>query len=101
MSKRPSADEWRGILSEQKERGMRDEAWAQIQGVSVWALRYWRRRQREREQERPGAADLVEVPVSRSAGELRVILPNGVVLSAGPSWPVDRLVQVASLLRSL
>ena len=99
MKSRKSSGEWRCILTEQKDRGLADAEWAKAQGVSVSGLRYWRRRLNRVDNE--ASRELVEIPVSRMCGELRITLPNGIVLTAGASWPLDHLVRTADLLRKL
>jgi len=100
MRTRRTADQWHEILKAQREQLQTDSDCAHDQGVSVASLRNWRKKLRE---PREGVhSNLVELRSLRPAPqELRVTLPNGVVLSVSESWPLEHLVKVARLLRVL
>ena len=100
MRTRRTADQWREIFEAQKELGQNDSECARDQGVSVASVRGWRRKLRDYPAVEP--PDLVEVQGLRPGrDELRVTLPNGVVLSVGFSWPLEHLLKAARLLRAL
>ena len=98
MKKRRSAEQWQEILAEQKETGMSDAQVAQETGISVSGLRGWRQRLKNR----PGSPQpLVEVSPLRPRGELRVHLPNGLIVEVPIGWPADKLAAVVDQLRVL
>jgi len=100
MRTRRTADQWREIFRAQQELGHNDSASAKDNGVSVASLRSWRKKLRE---EQAGEAPVL-VELQHFAGtqdELRVMLPNGIVLGVSSSWPLEHLVTVAGLLRAL
>ena len=100
MRTRRTADQWREIFRTQHELGQNDSECARDQGVSRASLGVWRKKLRE--SLAGSSPDLVEVQGFRPMrDELRVTLPNGVVLSVGASWPLEQLVRVATLLRAL
>jgi transposase-like protein len=98
MRKRRTAEQWQEILDRQKESGQRDAEAARAAGVSVASLRGWRQRLRNR---RDGSQPLVEVSGLRSVGELRVHLPNGLVVEVSSGWAADQLAAVVARLRAL
>ena len=98
MKKRRTAEQWQEILAKQKETGMTDAQVAQETGASVSGLRGWRQRLKHR----PGRPQpVVEVSPLRPMGELRVHLPNGLIVEVSGSWPADRLAAVVGHLRAL
>lgn len=100
MRTRRTADQWREIFSAQQELSQNDSECARDQGVSVASLRNWRKKLREDDvSEPPGLVELQSF--STRQDELRVTLPNGVLLSVGESWPLEHLFKVATLLRAL
>ena len=100
MRTRRTADQWREIFRDQQELGRNDSDSARDNGVSVASLRSWRKKLREERACEPPV--LVELQrFAARHGELRVTLPNGLVVSVGSSWPLDHLVKVARLLRAL
>jgi hypothetical protein len=100
MRIRRTADQWQEILKAQREAGQTDSECSLDQGVSVASLRNWRKKLRG-----PRVVDPLSLVELQSLGpaqqELRVILPNGVVLSVSASWPLEHLVKAAGLLRAL
>jgi|FreactTroBogLake_1042271.scaffolds.fasta_scaffold09921_3 transposase-like protein len=100
MRKRRTADQWREIFRAQRELGRNDADSAKDHGVSVASLRSWRKKLRDgRAGEPPVLVELQHFAARED--ELRVTLPNGVVLSVGSSWPLEHLVRIAGLLRAL
>jgi len=100
MRTRRNADQWREIFRAQRELGQNDSECARDQGVSVASLRSWRKKLREAQVDE--SPSLVEVqPLRLTQQELRVTLPNGVVLSVSGAWPLEHLVKAAGLLRVL
>lgn len=98
MRKRKTVEQWQEILDKQKESGLADVEIAAEAGVSVSGLRYWRRRLKSRaETPQP----LVEVSSLRPTGELRVHLPNGLIVGVPSGWPLDKLAAVVGQLRVL
>ena len=100
MRARRTADQWQEILKAQREGGQTDIDCAHDRGVRVASLRNWRKKLREPRE--GGHSNLVELQSLRPAQqELRVTVPNGLVLSVSESWPLEHLVKVARLLRVL
>jgi len=98
MRKRRTADQWQEILDRQKESGQRDAEAARAAGVSVASLRGWRQRLKNRNNSRQ---PLVEVSGLRPIGDLRVHLPNGLIVEAPADWAADQLAAVVARLRLL
>lgn len=98
MKKRRTAEQWQEILAQQKGTGLADAHVAQELGVSVSSVRYWRQQLKNRPE---SPQPLVEVRSMRSTGELRVHLPNGLVVEAPSGWPADKLAEVVGQLRIL
>jgi transposase-like protein len=98
MKKRRTAEQWQEILAKQKESGMTDAQVAQETGASVSGIRGWRQRLKNR-----GAnpQPLVEVSPLLPMGQLRVHLPNGLIVEVPAGWPSDRLAEVVGHLRAL
>lgn len=99
MRQMRTAEQWREILREQKERGLSDAQCGQEYGVDPSSLVRWRGRLGMGGSRKAPA--FVELPVGAPPQDLRVIFPNGLVVVASLGWPVDHLVQVAQKLKSL
>ncbi len=98
MRRRRSAEEWQEILVRQNEARLTDAQVAEETGVSVSGLRHWRRRLKNRTE---STQALVEVTTLLARGELKVHLPNGLIVEVSGGWPVDQLATVVRQLRSL
>ena len=98
MKKRRTAEQWQEILAKQKESGMTDAQAAEETGISVSGLRGWRQRLKNRS---GSPQPLVEVSPFRPMGELRVHLPNGLIVEVPSGWPTDKLAEVVGQLRTL
>jgi transposase-like protein len=99
MRQRRTAEQWREILMMQKQRGLSDAQCGKEFGVDASSLIRWRGRLGLRVT--PKTPSFVQLPVPAPAQELRIILPNGLVVVASLGWPVEHLAQVAGKLRSL
>jgi len=98
MRKRRSAEQWQEILARQKQAGWTDAQTAEETGVSVSGIRGWRQRLKRRAER---AQPLVEVSPMRPMGELRIHLPNGLIVEVPVGWPIGQLATVVGLLRVL
>jgi hypothetical protein len=98
MGRRRTAEEWQEIFAGQTASGLTDTKVAAQAGISVAGLRYWRQRLKKRA-EKP--QPLVEVSSVGPVGELRVHLPNGLIVEVPSGWPADILAAVVGRLRAL
>ena len=87
MRQRRTAEQWREIVRMQKERGLSDAQCGKEYRVDASSLVRWRGRLRLRVT--PKTSGFVQLAVPVPTQELRIILPNGLVVVAGPGWPVD------------
>jgi len=95
---RRTAEEWQEIFARQRERRLTDAKVASEAGISVAGLRYWRQRLKKRtEVPRP----LVEVSTIGPVADLRVHLPNGLIVEVPSGWPAESLAAVVGHLRAL
>ena len=86
--KTKTAEEWRIILEDQKQRKLTDQVCANEHDVSVWTLRNRKKRQSEKAETH---SELIEVPFSVTAGaNLKIVLTNGIRLEVpsllSPQW---------------
>lgn len=99
MRQRRTAEQWREILMVQKDGGLSDAQCGAEYGVDASSLVRWRGRLGLGGTRKIPA--FVQLPVPTPTQELRVILPNGMVVIASLGWPVEHLAEVAGKLRSL
>jgi transposase-like protein len=97
MRKRRTAKQWQEILARQIEAGLTDAQVAVENDVNVSTLRLWRQKLNKLN----GLQPLVEVTPRLARGELKVHLPNGLILGVSGDWPIDQLAAVVRLLRAL
>jgi hypothetical protein len=97
MRTRRAAEQWQEILARQREAGLTDAQAAVENDVSVSGLRLWRQRLKKLS----GPQPLVEVTPLLPRGELKVHLPNGLILGVSGDWPMDQLAAVVRQLRAL
>ena len=97
MRTRRSAEQWQEILAKQREAGLTDAQVAEESDISVSGLKFWR--QKLKKLSVPQA--LVEVTPRLPRGELRVHLPNGLIVEVSGGWATDQLASVVRQLRAL
>ena len=98
MRQRRTAEQWREILTLQKETRQSDAQVSIQTGVSVSNLRAWR--QRLKKQPR-SPQPIIEVSQIRLTGDLRVHLPNGLIIDVPSGWSAASLTEIAQRLKAL
>lgn len=86
MQRRRSAEQWQEILRKQREGGRTDAQMAEENGVSVSDLRLWRQKLKKLS----GPQALVGVTPILARGEMKVHLPNGLIVEVSGGWPTDQ-----------
>lgn len=96
---RRNESEWREIVDRQRESGLTDKEFAELEDVGIASLRNWRYRL-ERDGVQPSGT-LVELAVATRADGIKVCLPNGVSVEVRSSWESQGLVELIGRLKKL